>query len=238
MAERITFGDITITMKRKQVKHVHLSVHPPNGRVTMVIPQATRLAAARAYAVSKLRWIRKQREQLQGQPRELPRTFVTRESHFLWGRRYLLTVQEANAKPSVIAKNRRLVMTVRPGASGTKRAEVMHEWHKLLLHEAVRPLLRKWETRLGIRASAYFLQRMKTKWGACNTQARNIRLNTELVKKPRDLLEYVIVHELMHLIEPKHSDRFIALMDRHYPHWREARAELNALPLSAQEWSE
>lgn len=238
MAERITFGDITITMKRKQVKHVHLSVHPPNGRVTMVIPQATRLAAARAYAVSKLRWIRKQREQLQGQPRELPRAFVTRESHFLWGRRYLLTVQEANAKPSVIAKNRRLVMTVRPGASGTKRAEVMHEWHKLLLHEAVRPLLRKWETRLGIRASAYFLQRMKTKWGACNTQARNIRLNTELVKKPRDLLEYVIVHELMHLIEPKHSDRFIALMDLHYPHWREARAELNALPLSAQEWSE
>ena len=238
MAERITFGDITITMTRKQVKHVHLSVHPPNGRVTMVIPQATRLAAARAYAVSKLRWIREQRERLQGQPRELPRAFVTRESHFLWGRRYLLTVQEANAKPSVIAKNRRLVMTVRPGASGTKRAEVMHEWHKLLLHEAVRPLLRKWETRLGIRASAYFLQRMKTKWGACNTQARNIRLNTELVKKPRDLLEYVIVHELMHLIEPKHSDRFIALMDLHYPHWREARAELNALPLSAQEWSE
>lgn len=238
MAEQITLGDITIAMTRKQVKHVHLSVHPPNGRVTMVVPQATRLAAARAYAISKLRWIRDQREKLRTQPRELPRAFVTRESHYLWGRRYLLTVQEMDTKPSVVAKNQRLVMTVRPGASASKRAEVMHEWHKSLMHAAVKPLLSKWETKIGVKASAYFLQRMKTKWGACNARARNIRLNTELVKKPRDLLEYVIVHELMHLIEPRHSDRFMALMDRHYPHWRDARAELNALPLSAQAWSE
>ncbi len=238
MAEQITLGDITIALTRKQVKHVHLSVHPPNGRVTMVVPQATRLAAARAYAISKLRWIRDQREKLRTQPRELPRAFVTRESHYLWGRRYLLTVQEMDTKPSVVAKNQRLVMTVRPGASASKRAEVMHEWHKSLMHAAVKPLLSKWETKIGVKASAYFLQRMKTKWGACNARARNIRLNTELVKKPRDLLEYVIVHELMHLIEPRHSDRFMALMDRHYPHWREARAELNALPLSAQAWSE
>ena len=238
MAEQITLGDITIALTRKQVKHVHLSVHPPNGRVTMVVPQATRLAAARAYAISKLRWIRDQREKLRTQPRELPRAFVTRESHYLWGRRYLLTVQEMDTKPSVVAKNQRLVMTVRPGASASKRAEVMHEWHKSLMHAAVKPLLSKWETRIGVKASAYFLQRMKTKWGACNPRARNIRLNTELVKKPRDLLEYVIVHELMHLIEPRHSDRFMALMDRHYPHWRDARAELNALPLSAQAWSE
>ena len=238
MAEQITLGDITIALTRKQVKHVHLSVHPPNGRVTMVVPQATRLAAARAYAISKLRWIRDQREKLRTQPRELPRAFVTRESHYLWGRRYLLTVQEIDTKPSVVAKNQRLVMTVRPGASASKRAEVMHEWHKSLMHAAVKPLLSKWETKIGVKASAYFLQRMKTKWGACNARARNIRLNTELVKKPRDLLEYVIVHELMHLIEPRHSDRFMALMDRHYPHWREARAELNALPLSAQAWSE
>lgn len=238
MAEQITLGDITIALTRKQVKHVHLSVHPPNGRVTMVVPQATRLAAARAYAISKLRWIRDQREKLRTQPRELPRAFVTRESHYLWGRRYLLTVQEIDTKPSVVAKNQRLVMTVRPGASASKRAEVMHEWHKSLMHAAVKPLLSKWETKIGVKASAYFLQRMKTKWGACNARARNIRLNTELVKKPRDLLEYVIVHELMHLIEPRHSDRFMALMDRHYPHWRDARAELNALPLSAQAWSE
>lgn len=238
MAEQITLGDISIALTRKQVKHVHLSVHPPNGRVTMVVPTGTRLAAARAYAISKLRWIKGQRLQLLSQPRETARAFVNRESHFLWGRRYLLTVREAEERPSVVAKNRRLVLTVRPGASKAKRSEVVHEWHKQLLHEAVGPLLAKWQAKLGVKASAYFVQRMKTKWGACNTRARNIRLNTELVKKPRDLLEYVLVHELMHLIEPKHSDRFMALMDRHYPHWREARAELNALPLGAQRWLE
>jgi hypothetical protein len=238
MAEQITLGDISIALTRKQVKHVHLSVHPPNGRVTMVVPTGTRLAAARAYAISKLRWIKGQRLRLLSQPRETAREFVNRESHSLWGRRYLLTVREAKERPSVVAKNRRLVLTVRPGASKAKRSEVMHEWHKQLLHEAVGPLLAKWQAKLGVKASAYFVQRMKTKWGACNHRDRNIRLNTELVKKPKDLLEYVIVHELVHLIEPKHSDRFMALMDRHYPHWREARAELNALPLSAEAWNE
>ena len=238
MAEQITLGDISIALTRKQVKHVHLSVHPPNGRVTMVVPTGTRLAAVRAYAISKLRWIKGQRLRLLSQPRETAREFVNRESHSLWGRRYLLTVREAEERPSVVAKNRRIVLTVRPGASKAKRAEVMHEWHKQLLHEAVGPLLAKWQATLGVKASAYFLQRMKTKWGACNHRDRNIRLNTELVKKPKDLLEYVIAHELMHLIEPKHSDRFMALMDRHYPHWREARSELNALPLSAEAWNE
>ena len=238
MAEQITLGDISIALTRKQVKHVHLSVHPPNGRVTMVVPTGTRLAAARAYAISKLRWIKGQRLRLLSQPRETAREFVNRESHSLWGRRYLLTVREAKERPSVVAKNRRLVLTVRPGASKAKRSEVMHEWHKQLLHEAVGPLLAKWQAKLGVKASAYFVQRMKTKWGACNHRDRNIRLNTELVKKPRDLLEYVIVHELMHLIEPKHSDRFMELMDRHYPHWREARAELNALPLGDVRWFE
>jgi hypothetical protein len=238
MAEQIVLGDISIALTRKQIKHVHLSVHPPHGRVTMVVPMGTRLAAARAYAISKLRWIKGQRLQLLSQPRETARAFVNRESHSLWGRRYLLTVREAEERPSVVAKNRKLVLTVRPGASHAKRAEVMHEWHKQLLHEAVGPLLAKWQAKLGVKASAYFLQRMKTKWGACNHRAGNIRLNTELVKKPKDLLEYVIVHELMHLIEPKHSDRFMALMDLHYPHWREARSELNALPLSAEAWSE
>jgi predicted metal-dependent hydrolase len=238
MAEQITLGDISIALTRKQVKHVHLSVHPPNGRVTMVVPTGTRLAAVRAYAISKLRWIKGQRLRLLSQPRETAREFVNRESHSLWGRRYLLTVREAEERPSVVAKNRRLVLTVRPGASKAKRSEVMHEWHKQLLHEAVGPLLAKWQAKLGVKASAYFVQRMKTKWGACNHRDRNIRLNTELVKKPRDLLEYVIVHELMHLIEPKHSDRFMELMDRHYPHWREARAELNALPLGDVRWFE
>ena len=125
---------------------------------------------------------------------------------------------------------------VRPGSSLEKRVQVMHEWHKRQLHEAVPPLIKRWESKLEVTVNKYYLQRMKTKWGSCNHRAGNIRLNTELVKKPRDLLEYIIVHEMAHLIEPTHNERFIALLDKHYPGWREARSDLNALPLKAETW--
>ena len=117
-----------------------------------------------------------------------------------------------------------------------KRAEIIHAWHKALLHAAVPELIQHWESRLGVKVKGYFLQRMKTKWGSCNASAGHIRLNTELVKKPRDLLSYVVLHELAHLIEPNHSERFVALLNEHYPTWRETRAELNALPLTAEHW--
>lgn len=154
------------------------------------------------------------------------------------GRCYLLTVAHADDKPHVRLDHRRITFTVRPGSSAEKRAEVMHEWHKSLLHEVVPALIRNWEERLGVRrVKRYFLQRLKTRWGGCNHLAGHIRLNTELVKKPKDLLEYIIVHEMAHLLEPTHSERFTtALLDRHYPTWREARAELNELPLSAESW--
>lgn len=237
MAEMIRLGDIAIAVTRKNIKNVHLSVHPPHGRVTLAAPAATRLDVARAYAISKLGWIRKQRQQLAVQVREKPRQFVTRESHYVWGRRYLLSVKEKDAKPSVALSPRRLILTVRPGSDRAKREAVMHTWHKSLLHAVVPRLIARWERKLGVKANGYFLRRMKTKWGSCNHRERNIRLNTELVKKPKDLLEYVIVHELTHLIAPSHSEKFLKLMDKNYPSWREARAELNALPLAAEQWS-
>jgi predicted metal-dependent hydrolase len=196
------------------------------------------LEVARAYAISKLGWIREQRAKLNSQARETPRRFIERESHYLWGRRYLLSVIEKDEKPSVRLSHRKITLGVRPGSSMATREEVMHEWHKALLHGLVPDLIRKWEAKLGVTVSGYFLQRMKTKWGSCNHRARNIRLNTELVKKPKDLLEYVLVHEMVHLIEPKHSERFLALMTKHYPTWREARAEINELPLAAEVWRE
>ena len=217
MAETIQLGDITIAVTRKDIKNVHLSVHPPNGRVTLVAPKATRLEVARAYAVSKLGWIRDQQVKLRSQARETPRQFVERESHYLWGRRYLLSVVEKDEKPSVQLGHRKVTLTVRPGSSKAKREAVMHEWHKSLLHDVLPGLIKKWEAKLGVKVSSYFLQRMKTKWGGCNHRARNIRLNTELVKKPKDLLEYVVVHEMIHLIEPTHSERFIVLLSAHYP---------------------
>ena len=238
MTETIQLGDITIAMTRKDIKHVHLSVHPPSGRVTLVAPMGTRPEVARAYAASKIGWIRDQQTKLLGQARETPRQYVERESHYLWGRRYLLSLVEKDVKPFVRLDHRRITLTVRPGSTPAKREEVMQEWHRALLHHAVPPLIRKWETKLDVEVAGYFLQRMKTKWGGCNPRRRNIRINTELVKKPKDLLEYVVLHEMVHLIEPKHSERFLALMTKYYPAWREARAELNELPLAAEVWRE
>jgi len=238
MSETITLGDVELALIRKQVKHVHLTVHPPTGKVTLVAPRGTRTEVARAYAISRLGWIRRQRKQMADQPRETPRQYVERESHHVWGRRYLLSVQEADQRPKVELSHRRLRLTVRPGSSLAKRAEVIHEWHKAQLHAVVPGLIKKWESRLGVNVSGYFLQRMKTRWGSSNPSMGNVRLNTELVKKPRDLLEYVVVHEMAHLLAPGHQDAFIALLDRHWPQWRESRSELNALPLSAEKWRE
>lgn len=237
MSETLQLGDISIQLTRKAVKHVHLSVHPPEGRVSLVAPTSTRAEVARAYAISKLAWIQTQRAKFSEQARESPRRFITRETHYLWGRRHLLSVEQEDAKPRVMQDHRRITLVVRPGSTQEVCARVMHEWHKSLLHQIVPRLIAKWESRLGLRVAGYFLQRMKTKWGGCNHKAGHIRLNTELVKKPKDLLEYVIVHEMVHLIEPRHSERFLTILQKHYPAWREARLELNELPLAAEAWA-
>jgi len=238
MTETIQIGDISIAVARKDIKNVHLSVHPPEGRVTLSAPTETRLEVARAYAITRLSWIREQQEKLRSQARETPREFIERESHYLWGRRHLLTVIERGTKPSVIVDHKRITLSVRPGSDHAKRASIIHEWHKTLLHEFIPSLISKWEPKLGVQVAGYFLQRMKTKWGSCNHKAGHIRLNTELVKKPKDLIEYVVVHEMLHLMEPTHSDRFISLLTENFPTWREDRSELNELPLAAEEWRE
>ncbi len=238
MTETIQLGEVSIRVTRKDIKNVHLSVHPPNGRITLAIPSATRLDAARAYAISKLGWMREQQRKLKNQARETPRCYVKRESHYLWGRRYLFSVIYRDAKPSVSLDHKHITLIVRPGSNQAKRAEIIHEWHKSLLHAIVPALISKWEIKLDVKVKNYFLQRMKTKWGGCNRGAAHIRLNTELVKKPKDLLEYVIAHEMVHLLEPTHSERFMTILAEYYPTWREARAELNELPLAAECWKE
>ena len=236
MIELIQLGEMRIAVTRKDIKNVHLSVHPPDGRITLVAPRATRLEVARAYAISKIGWIRNQQIKLRTQERESPRKYVERESHYLWGRRHLLSIAHHDSKPCVSVDHKRITLFVRPGSSSAKRAETIHDWHLSLLHQVVPPLINKWEKKLNVKVDGYFLQRMKTKWGSCNHRSGHIRLNTELAKKPKDLLEYVIVHEMVHLIEPTHSERFIGILAKHYPSWREARAELNELALSAEEW--
>jgi predicted metal-dependent hydrolase len=233
MSDVIDLGDITISVSFKAIKNVHLTVHPPDGLVSLTAPLGTRPEVARAYAITRLGWIRQQQAALCAQARETPRQYVERESHYLWGRRYLLNVVESEGKAFVALDHKCITLHVRPGSGAAKRAAVLHDWHKRLLHDVVPGLIARWQQRFGVQVSGYFLQRMKTQWGSCNHAAGRIRLNTELVKKPKDLLEYVIVHEIAHLLEPTHSERFVSLLDQHYPSWREARAELNQLPLSA-----
>lgn len=236
MIETIQLGEISIQVSRKAIKNVHLSVHPPDGRVTLSAPIDTRLDVARAYAISRLGWIRQQQQKLIDQALETPREFNERESHYLWGRRYLLSVVEQKVKPCVSVDHKRITLSVRPGSNHARRMEIIHTWHKKLLHKFVPPLINKWQPRLGVNVTANYLQHMETKWGSCNYEAGRIRLNAELVKKPKDLVEYVVVHEMAHLIEPTHNDRFFAILGEHYPSWHEARAELNELALAAEVW--
>jgi predicted metal-dependent hydrolase len=236
MKDLIKLGDIQIEVDRKAIKNVHLSVHPPDGRVTMSAPLNTRLEAARAYAITKLAWIRQQQEKMTSQLRETPRQYVQRETHYIWGRRYLLKIIYTEDKSYITLDHKRITLHVKPGSSKQKREELMYEWQKSLLHNFIREIIPKWEKILGVSVNAYYVQRMKTKWGSCNHRLGNIRLNTELVKKPKDLVEYVIVHEMAHLLFPTHSENYVALMNRFYPSWREARMELNELPLGHVEW--
>jgi predicted metal-dependent hydrolase len=231
MPESITLGDIRITVQRKAVKSMHLVVHPPAGTVSLTVPTGMGADVARAYVISKLGWIKKQRRQLLEQPREERRDYGSRESHFIWGHRRLLRVVEADVRPSVLLDHKFITLTVRPGSDRKKRVEVFQHWEREQLHAVIPAMISKWEAKLGVKVRGYFLQRMKTKWGSCNPKAHTLRINTELVKKPRDLLEYVLVHEMAHILVPNHKGPFAALMNKHYPTWENARAELNALPL-------
>ena len=233
MQKNIKLSDISIKVVRKNIKNTHLSVYPPNGRVILVTPKKTRFEVARAYAVSKLNWIRSQQVKLREQAREFPRKFIDRESHQLWGQRYLMKVNYRNSKPSVMLSNKYIILTVPRGYNLIKRAKVIHNWHKTLLHTFVPLLIEKWERKLNVKVSKYFLQKMKTRWGSCNKALGNVRFNTELVKKPKDLVEYIVIHEMAHLLEAKHNSKFIEILNVHYPSWRDARSELNQLPLAA-----
>ena len=236
MVSQIKLGEITVDVILKDIKNVHLSVYPPTGRVRISAPIGMSLDTIRVFAISKLDWIKKQQTKLKEQERETPRDFVDRESHYVWGKRYLLTVTERNEAPSIELKHNRMVLQVRPGTDKVKRRALVDGWYRGQLKKALPPLLAQWQPLLGVAVEKFFVRRMKTKWGSCNYRAHTIRLNTELAKRPPECLEYIVVHELMHLLEPTHNARFVELMDRHMPHWRTQRDELNRAPLAHEDW--
>jgi len=236
MAARIELGDIAVEVVFKDIKNIHLSVYPPDGKVRIAAPVRMSLDTLRVFAVSKLAWIRQRQRKLQEQARESPRELLDRESHYLWGRRYLLKVVEEDAAPEVLLKPSTLMLRVRPGTSEEKRQEILASWYRQQVKEAAAGLIPKWEGILGVRVERVFVQRMKTRWGGCNPDRRTIRLNTELAKKPRECLEYIVVHELAHLLERRHNERFTELLDAKMPQWRQYRDMLNGLPLAHEEW--
>jgi predicted metal-dependent hydrolase len=222
----IELDGITIDVVRKRIKHVHLSVHRTRG-VRISAPLRASLDAIRLFATSKLDWIRKHQARLQAHAPELRPRYVDRETHLVWGSAYSLEVIEEEAAPSVQVRDAALTLRVRPGADCATRAAVVGGWYRQQVTAEVPALIRKWEPRLSVAVSGFSVRRMTTRWGTCNVRRRSIRLNAELARKPRECLEYVVVHEMVHLIEPSHNARFTGLLDRFMPEWRHHRAELN-----------
>lgn len=234
---RIELGEISLDVVRKDIKHVHLSVYPPTGRVHIAAPQHMALDTIRVFAITKLPWIRAQQHKVLAQEREPLREYIDRESHFLWGQRLLLKVVEQEAAPMVEVAHRKLVLQVRPGATADKRRTLLDQWYRTQIRQALLPLVAKWQALLGVRVARVYVQRMKTRWGSCTASTGTIRLNTELAKKPRECLEYILAHEMAHLLQPNHGPQFIAQLDRLMPQWAQHRDVLNRLPLRQEDWA-
>ena len=234
--QHLKLGNIDIEVDKKDIKNIHLSVYPPNGRVKISAPSKMELDTIRVFAISKLQWIKNQQEILQQQEREPKREFLNRESHYFYGKRYLLKIHQVDAAPKVEIDHKYIHLYVRPNSSIEKRAEVMDEWYRAKLKQIAPELIDKWEKEIGVKCSDYGIKKMRTKWGSCNTEAKRIWLNLELAKKPKTCLEYIIVHELVHLLERSHNERFVKFMDEFMPKWRFYRDELNRLPYSHVDW--
>lgn len=233
---QIDLGEMQVEVVRKDIKNLHLSVLPPHGRVRIAAPPHMTLEAIRIFAISKLVWIRSEQRKMWAQEREAPREYLDRESHYVWGRRYLLRRIEKDAAPSVEIKHNCLVMQVRPGTDAVRSHEILEGWYREQLRAALPELIAKWEPVIGVKVGKLFIQRMKTKWGSCNPRSRAIRLNTDLAKKPPECLEYIAVHEMAHLIEPTHNARFASLMELFLPQWQHQRRLLNQLPVRHEDW--
>lgn len=232
----LKLNELDIEIVQKNIKHVHLSVYPPDGKVKVSAPLSMAPDTLRVFVISKLAWIKKQQSKLRAQQREAPREYLDRESHYVWGKRYLLKIEEAEAPPRIELKHNKLVLSVRPGTNPARKQAILEAWYRDNLRQAVPALIEKWQSRMGVRVNRFYVQSMKTKWGSCSVHSGSIRLNTELAKKPRACLEYIVVHEMTHLLEPTHNSRFIGLMDRFMPKWRFYRDELNRLPVRHEEW--
>ncbi len=230
-------SDLIVDVVRKDIKNLHLGVYPPDGRVRVAAPLRIDDEAVRLAVISRLGWIRRQQRKFADQERQSAREYISGESHYFQGNRYLLEVIYQEGKPSVvIANNTHLHLIVPPGSDRVQRERALLGWYRKHLRAAIPPLIAKWESVMSVQVAEWGIKQMKTKWGTCNIEARRIWLNLELIKKPTRCLEYIVVHEMVHLLERHHNERFTTYMDRFLPAWRFLRDELNHDPLGHQEW--
>ncbi len=234
--QQLTLGDITVDVEIKDIKNVHLSVYPPVGRVRIAAPLRMNLDTIRIYALSKLPWIRQQQTKFNAQIRETERDYIYKESHYFLGKRYLMHIHEKNQSPTIEVKHETIHLTIRPGATTAKKEQIMNEWYRAELRALAIPIINKYEKIMQVSVAELGIKAMKTKWGTCNNNAARIWLNLELAKKPTPCIEYIIVHEMVHLLERSHNQRFQALMTEYLPDWKHFKTILNQLPVSHREW--
>lgn len=234
--EQIAIGNIKVDVVLKNIKNIHLSVYPPSGRVHISAPLRMNLDTIRIYAISKLSWIKSQQNKFRAQVRETQRQYLNKESHYYLGKRYMLTVLEVDTTPLVVVKHKTIELYVKPRTSFEKKQKIIDDWYRNQLKELTIPIVEKWESVMGVSVNEIGVRKMKTKWGTCNNETKRIWLNLELAKKPFHCIEYIIVHELVHLLERNHNERFLVYMDKFLPEWRILRQELNSLPVSHVEW--
>ena len=235
---RLTINNLRVEIVRKDIKNLHLGVYPPNGRVRVATPHRVNDDAVRLAVIAKLGWIKRQRARFETQPRQSVREMVSGESHYLFGRRYRLNVIKHNGPSKVALRKKTTIdLYVRPEVSAAQRERLLRRWYREQLAALVPPLLDKWQPILGVQVADWAIKKMKTRWGSCNAAAHRIWLNLELAKKPVQCLEYIVVHELVHLLERYHNDKFIAIMNEFLPQWRSRRSELNAAPLGHAKWN-
>jgi len=234
----IRVSGLTVQVVRKDIKNLHVGVYPPNGRVRVAAPLNVNNDAVRLAVAGKLGWIKKHQAKFRAQSRESGRELVSGESHYYLGQRYRLRVFYHDGVPRVVVVRGKSVIElhVRPGATAERRGQVLQNWYRQKLKEMIPPILQKWQRTLNVQITDCRIKKMKTRWGSCNFKASRIWLNLELIKKPTHCLEYIVVHELVHLIERHHNSRFISIMDQYVPHWRLHRQELNSAPLAHETW--
>lgn len=228
---------VRVSIIRKAIKNLHLAVYPPDGWVRAAVPLEVTDEVVRSAVIDKLRWIRRLQATLKDQPRQSARELVSGETHFVLGRRYRLDVIEAEGPAEVrLAGQHRLELRAPTNLDHAGRMRVLAAWYRERLRETLAPLITKWESLLGVEVASVGIKRMKTKWGSCNAAARRVWFNLELAKKDVASIEYVVVHELAHLLVRHHDAHFVALLDRHLPRWRLQRDTLNASPLAEEVW--